>query len=65
MSRAFQIDRHIDREEERLSRDYANGAISREDYNAEMRELQREARDAYQADLEDATARVRDEWGGW
>jgi len=65
MSRAWQIECHIEREEERLSRDYGNGNISREDYNAEMRELQREARDAYREDVEDAQARVGDEWGGW
>jgi hypothetical protein len=65
MSRAHQIDRHIEREEERLAQDYAAGRITRADYNEGLRELQREARDAYQADMDDAADRVRDEWGGY
>lgn len=65
MSRAHQIDRHIDREEERLLRDFNQGLISRHDYNEALRDLQRDARDAYQADLDDAADRVRDEWGAW
>lgn len=63
MSRAHQIERHVEREEERLSKAYAAGDISREDYNEEMRELQREARGAYEEDLYDAQQSVRDEWG--
>lgn len=65
MSRAHSIDRHIEREEERLSRDFALGDISREDYNEALRDLQREAREAYQADMDDAAESVRDEWGNW
>jgi len=63
MSRADQVERHIEREEDRLSTLYAAGDISQSEYNDEMRALQREAHDAYEADLEDAQARVRDEWG--
>lgn len=65
MSRVHQVERHLDREEERLLRDYNEGLITREDYNAGLRELHQEARDAYQADMDDAAERVRDEWGGW
>lgn len=63
MSRAHQIDSHIDREEARLCEQLNRGEISPADYNDEMRALQRETRDAYQADLDDAVERVRDEWG--
>lgn len=63
MSRAYQIDRHVEREEDRLSREYNSGEISLADYNEAMLELQREARDAYQQDLDEAAEYVRDEWG--
>ncbi len=63
MSRANQIERHIERQEAALSRDLADGRISNAEYNREMRELQAEAREAYQQDVEDAQERVRDEWG--
>ena len=65
MSRAYQVERQLDREEDRLSRDYNSGLISREDYNQGLRELQQEARDAYQQDLDEAAERVRDDWGVW
>lgn len=63
MSRAHQIDSHIDREESRLSEMLNRGEISPVEYNAEMRLLQQEAREAYQQDLDEAQERVRDEWG--
>ena len=63
MSRAHRIESYIDREEARLSKEYAEGLISRAEYNDEMRALQREVKDAYQEDLDDAYKRVRDEWG--
>ena len=63
MSRAYQVERQMEREEERLCKDYAAGLISREDYNSGLRDIQQEARDAYQADMDDAADRVRDEWG--
>lgn len=65
MSRADAFERYADREEERLLRDFNEGLITREEYNAAMRELQREARDAYQADIDEAHERVRDDWGQW
>lgn len=64
MSRAHQIERMMEREEEALSQDYDSGRITRDEYNAGMRELQRDARDAYREDIADAYERVRDEWGG-
>lgn len=63
MSRADQTNRQLDSEEDRLSQAYTDGSISREDYNAEMRQLQRDAREAYAQDVEDAQQRVRDDWG--
>ena len=65
MSRASQIERQMEREEEALSNDLATGRISRADYNEAMRDLQREARDAYHEDREDAMRRVDDDWGRW
>lgn len=63
MSRAWQAERMLAREEEALSRDYESGALTREEYNAAMRDLQREARAMYEEDVQDAYDRVRDEWG--
>lgn len=63
MSRAHQFERQMEREEEALSRDLANGSISQADYNEAMRDMQREARYAYEQDREDALERVRDDWG--
>lgn len=65
MSRAHQFDRYAEQEEARLAADYEAGRISREEYNTGLRDLQREARDAYQTAMGDAADRVRDEWGGW
>ena len=63
MSRAHQFDRHAAREEEQLERDLASGHISRAEFNEGLRELQREARDAYEQDREELLERVRDDWG--
>jgi hypothetical protein len=63
MSRAWQAERQADREEELLSRDLADGRITRAEYNTEMRNLQREIRYAYEADREEALRRVDDDWG--
>lgn len=63
MSRAYQIDRHIDREEARLSELLNRGEITPGEFNAEMRLLQQEAREAFQEDMDDAQQQVRDEWG--
>jgi len=63
MSRAWQAERMADREEELLSRDLAEGRITQAEYNAEIRNLQREITAAYHEDREDALRRVDDEWG--
>jgi hypothetical protein len=63
MSRAWQIERQLDREEDRLLADYNAGSISREDYNAEMRQLQHDAREAYEMDREEALRDVDADWG--
>jgi hypothetical protein len=53
----------MEREEEHLSRQLSEGRITQAEYNAEMRELQRDLRGAYEEDMHDAQERVRDEWG--
>jgi hypothetical protein len=63
MSRAWQAERYADREEELLSRDLAEGRISQAEYNAEIRNIQREVTDAYHQDREDALRQIDDEWG--
>jgi hypothetical protein len=52
-----------DREEEALGRDLSEGRITSAQYNAEIRNLQREIRYAYEQDREDALRNVDDEWG--
>ena len=65
MSRASQIEHLTDREAEHLSNQLNDGAISLTDYNAAMRDLQREERDAYRQDMEEAQERVNNEGGIW
>lgn len=64
-NRAWQIDRLVDREEEYWGKQLAEGLITLEEYNTEMRNLQREVREAYEADLEDARREVDADWGNW
>jgi len=61
--RRSQIERMLDREETALVEDLNAGRISNAEFNEAMRDLQREAREAYQEDLHEAQERVRDEWG--
>jgi hypothetical protein len=61
--RPLHIDRHVEREEERLESDYEAGRLTREEYNEEMRLLQREARDAYAEEYERQREELDDEWG--
>ena len=63
MSRAWQAERAAEREEEALSNDYAEGRITREEYNAAIRDIQRDMRAAYEEDMYEAAQRVRDDWG--
>lgn len=65
MSRAWNAERMADREEEALARDLNEGRITRDQYNAAMKELQRDVRDAYEMDREDALRDVDAEWGKW
>jgi predicted RNA-binding protein associated with RNAse of E/G family len=65
MSRAHNAENAADREADQLLRDFNEGLITREDYNAAMRELQRDVRDAYEMDREDALREVDNEWGRW
>jgi len=57
------IDRHVEREEERLEKERASGEISEGEYDDRMKAIHDEARDAYNeayaADQED----LEDEWG--
>lgn len=59
----FQFQRYIERTEDELCRQVNSGEISREEYNAAMRDLAAEEREAYEADRQDALDRVDDDWG--
>lgn len=63
MSRAYQAQRAMEREQLVLDRDYADGTLSAEDYRRACRELERELQAAYAEDQEEAQRAVRDEWG--
>lgn len=65
MSRAWQVERQLDREENRIVEAFNRGDMSRDEYNTEMRQLQRDAREAYESDREDAMRAVDEEWGRW
>lgn len=65
MSRVEQVERQLDCEADALGESLASGEISNSEFNDRMRDLQRDARDAYEQDREDALEAVRDEWGGW
>lgn len=65
MSRAYNTERAMEREEDRLTRDFNDGLITREDYNAAMRDLQADMRAAYEMDREDALRDIDAEWGIW
>lgn len=60
MSTRWQLDRAFEREEDRLHNAYEKGDLSTEELRAELRELQR--------DYRDAEREARDDWneqGGW
>lgn len=65
MSRADQAERMADKEEAYWEEQFAAGLITRETYNAEIRNLQLEIRAAYEQDREDALREVDAEWGNW
>lgn len=60
-----QIERSAEREEEALEQAYMSGHITLEEYNKEMREIQREARYAYQESYEQEQEALRNEYFGW
>lgn len=51
-----------EREEEQLSRDFADGFITAAEFNAQMRELQRWARDEARAAAEQAYQDAMERW---
>jgi hypothetical protein len=63
MSRVDQVERMADREAEHLAEQLESGAITREQYNDGMREIQRDVRAAYEEDREDALRDVDADWG--
>lgn len=65
MTRAWNAERAAEREQAALDQAYADGEISDADYRAQSRQIERDMHDAYQADLDDAAERVRDDWGMW
>ena len=56
------IDRHVEREEDRLAQDHAEGRISDAEYNRQVRELHRDASDAVQAELDERIEAIREEY---
>ena len=48
-----------------LTADFNNGLITRDEYNKQMREIQRDVPAAYEQDREDALRDVDTEWGRW
>jgi hypothetical protein len=63
MSRADRIERMADKEADYLAEQLASGAITRQQYNEGMREIQRDVRAAYEEDREDALRDVDADWG--
>lgn len=65
MNRSEQMTRAADREEEYYAQQLAEGSITREQYNAYMREIAQDVRAAYEQDREDALRDVDADWGNW
>ena len=62
---AWAAERAMEREQDALDRDYAEGRITRAEHNAASRELERDLRAAYEEDCENALREVDEEWGRW
>ncbi len=60
-----QVERAAEREEDALTADFNEGRITRDEYNKQMREIQRDVQAAYEQDREDALRDVDAEWGRW
>ena len=65
MSRAHQAEHAAEREEEAATQDFADGLITRDEYNRRIREIQNDVEAAYESDREDALRDVDAEWGRW
>lgn len=63
MSQADQVERMADREADDLAERFNSGEITREQYDAGMRDIQREVRAAYEEDREAALRDVDADWG--
>ena len=63
MSQARQAERAAEREQQALDDEYAEGRLTADEHRRASKEIERDIQAAYEADQEDALARVRDEWG--
>ncbi len=63
MSRAYQAERAMEREQNALDQDFADDRITLEEYRRATRELERDLRACYEEDQEEALRAVREDWG--
>jgi hypothetical protein len=56
------VERHYEREEERLLRDLREDRITHDEYREAIRELEREARDDLRAAMDEDISDVMDDW---
>lgn len=55
-----------EREEEQLERDLSEGRITQAEYNAQLRQMQRDYQDELRGNAEEAASRAYDDaMGGW
>lgn len=62
---SWQIERSYEREAEALQRQYDEGQLTRQEFNEAMRQLDRDARDAYEEERQRAHDEVDQQFGGW
>ena len=53
-----------EREEDQVCEDFNAGLITREEYNKQMRDIQRAQRDEYLEARDEAMDRFNEDWGG-
>lgn len=63
LSRAGEVERQAEREQDILDEQLESGEISKAQYNREMQDLQRDVRGAFEQDQLDALEQVRNDWG--
>ena len=63
LSRAGEVERQAEREQDILDEQLESGEISKTQYNREMQDLQRDVRGAFEQDQLDALEQVRNDWG--